>query len=134
MIPGLKQIIDKNIELGFYDDEISEPHANEEIELADSYIKHPPDENIAYVGMEQFSGKYPKCKIEQLVLYMKHSQVAYMMIALTLSRDYPKEERMRWVKDFTMQQVILTLVWPPQLWQAYVILKDSFFRCLSGNR
>ena len=27
-------------------------------------------------------------------------QVAYMMIALTLFSDYPKEERMRWVKDF----------------------------------
>lgn len=95
----LQQIIDKNIELGFYDDEILELYSPEEIELADSYIKHSRDENIAYVGMEQFRGKYLVQNRATGIVY-ETPQVAYMMIALTLFSDYPKEERMRWVKDF----------------------------------
>ena len=34
--------------------EILELYTKEEIEQADGYIKHERDENIAYVGMEQF--------------------------------------------------------------------------------
>jgi ribonucleoside-diphosphate reductase alpha chain len=95
----LQQIIDKNIELGFYDDEILQLYTPEEIELADSYIRHDRDENIAYVGMEQFRGKYLVQNRATGIVY-ETPQVAYMMIALTLFSDYAKEERMRWVRDF----------------------------------
>ena len=60
-------------------------------------------------------------------------QVAYMMIALTLFSDYPKEERMRWVKDFynatsnfdiSLSHHYGRLTYPQR----------QFFVVLSGNR
>ena len=108
-----------------------ELYSPEEIELADSYIKHSRDENIAYVGMEQFLANLVQNRATGIVY--ETPQIAYMMIALTLSRLIPQEERMRWVKDFTMQQVILTLV-------CHVIMaglcdpQRQFQKCLSGNR
>ena len=95
---ALQQIIDKNIELGFYDPEILELYTKEEIEQADGYIKHERDENIAYVGMEQFLESTAQNRATGIVY--ETPQVAYMMIALTLFSDYPKEERMRWVRDY----------------------------------
>tara|TARA_B100001287_G_scaffold89379_2_gene74928 strand:- start:4583 stop:6877 length:2295 start_codon:yes stop_codon:yes gene_type:complete len=95
----LIDIINKNIKLGFYDSEVLENYSLEEIDQANSFINHSRDENISYVGMEQFRGKYLVQNRATGIVY-ETPQVAYMMIALTLFGKYPKEERMRWVKDF----------------------------------
>ena len=107
----LQQIIDKNIELGFYDPEILELYTKEEIEQADGYIKHERDENIAYVGMEQFRGKYLVQNRATGIVY-ETPQVAYMMIALTLFSDYPKKNVCVGYVITITQLVILTLVCP----------------------
>ena len=95
----LQKVIDKNIELGFYDPEITDKYTAEEIDQANSYIKHTRDEDIAYVGMEQFRGKYLVQNRATGIVY-ETPQIAYMMIAMTLFSDYPAETRMRWVKDY----------------------------------
>jgi ribonucleoside-diphosphate reductase alpha chain len=54
----LSRVIEDNIDRGYYDDEILELYTSDELDQLNSYIKHDRDQNIAYVGMEQFRGKY----------------------------------------------------------------------------
>ena len=95
----LKKIAEKNIGLGYYDPQFFESYSDDEIEELNNYIKHDRDDDLAYVGMEQFRGKY---LVQNRVTgqIFETPQVCYMMIAATLFIDYPREERMRWVKDY----------------------------------
>ena len=95
----LKDIAKKNVELGYYDAEFFETYNDEEIDIMNNYMKHDRDEDIAYVGMEQFRGKYlAQNRVTGQIF--ETPQVTYMMIAATLFSDYPREERMKWVKDY----------------------------------
>ncbi len=95
----LADIARKNVELGYYDESFFSVYSDNEIEQLNSYIKHDRDENIAYVGMEQFRSKY---LVQNRVTgeIFETPQIAYMMIAATLFANYPQETRMKWVKDF----------------------------------
>jgi len=95
----LADIARANVELGYYDEQFFSVYSEEEIEKLNSYIKHERDENISYVGMEQFRGKYLVQNRVTGAIY-ESPQIAYMMIAATLFQDYPKDTRMKWVKDF----------------------------------
>ena len=97
--PHLKDIALKNVSLGYYDKSFFSVYSEEEIDQLDSYIKHDRDENITYVGMEQFRGKY---LVQNRVTgeIFETPQVAYMMISATLFATYPKETRMRYVKEY----------------------------------
>ena len=109
----LQKIIDVNIEHGFYDPEIVEKYTAEEIDKANSFINHSRDEDIAYVGMEQFRGKYLVQNRATGIVY-ETPQIAYMMIAMTLFADYPVDTRMRWVKDYydAISKFIISLPTP----------------------
>ena len=95
----LRDIARKNIELGYYDASFFDAYTDAEIDQLNNYIKHDRDENIAYVGMEQFRGKY---LVQNRVTgqVFETPQIAYIMIAATLFGNYPRETRMRYVKDF----------------------------------
>ena len=56
--PCLCDIVQKNIDDGFYDPEFVELYTKEEINQLQSYIKHDRDEDLTYAAMEQFRGKY----------------------------------------------------------------------------
>ena len=95
----LADIAKQNVELGYYDKSFFAVYSEEEIEKLNSYIKHERDENISYVGMEQFRGKYLVQNRVTGAIY-ESPQIAYMMISATLFQDYPQETRLKWVKDF----------------------------------
>ena len=97
--PHLKDIALKNVSLGYYDKSFFSVYSEEEIDQLDSYIKHDRDENITYVGMEQFRGKY---LVQNRVTgeIFETPQIAYMMIAATLFANYPKETRLKYVKEY----------------------------------
>jgi len=95
----LREIAQKNIDMGYYDSQFFELYSDSEIDQLNSFIKHNRDENITYVGMEQFRGKYLVQNRVTGTIY-ETPQVAYMMIAATLFSNYPKETRLRYVKDF----------------------------------
>ena len=95
----LADIARANVELGYYDEQFFSVYSEEEIEKLNSYIKHERDENISYVGMEQFRGKYLVQNRVTGKIY-ESPQIAYMMIAATLFQDYPQDTRLKWVKDF----------------------------------
>jgi len=95
----LRHLIEKNVERGVYDAEILDKYTEEELEKLNSYIKHDRDNEFTYVGMEQFRGKYLVQDRATKTIY-ETPQMLYMMIGATLFNDYPKETRLRWVKEF----------------------------------
>jgi len=97
--PCLCDIVQKNIDDGFYDPEFVELYTKEEINQLQSYIKHDRDEDLTYAAMEQFRGKYLVQNRATGEIY-ETPQVAYMMIAATLFARYPAKKRMAYVKAY----------------------------------
>ena len=93
------ELVNKNVEQGFYDRGLLEAYTDDEWAKLDSYIKHDRDENFTYVAMEQWRGKY---LVQNRVTgeIFETPQMAYMLIAATLFQHYPKETRLHWVKDY----------------------------------
>ena len=95
----LKDIARRNVDLGIYDESFFAVYNEQEIEQLNNFIKHERDENISYVGMEQFRGKYLAQNRATGQIY-ETPQIAYMMISATLFSAYPTETRIKYVKDF----------------------------------
>lgn len=91
--------IKRIIEVGYYDEEILKYYTDEEITTLDSHLDHERDYTIVYVGMEQWRGKYLVKNRVTGQIY-ETPQIAYMLIAMTLFREYPKATRLKWVKDY----------------------------------
>lgn len=96
---SLQETIEQNIARGVYDPEILDLYTQSELAQLDAYIKHERDNNFTYVGMEQFRGKYLVQNRTNGEIY-ETPQILYMMIAATLFSAYPKESRLKWVKEF----------------------------------
>ena len=97
--PCLCDIVQKNIDAGFYDAEFVNLYTKDEINVLQSYIKHERDEDLTYAAMEQFRGKYLVQNRATGKIY-ETPQVAYMMIAATLFARYPEKKRMAYVKAY----------------------------------
>lgn len=95
----VKQLVERNIELGFYDPELLGYYSDEEWNTINSFIKHDRDVNLTYVAMEQLRGKY-LCQNRVNGQIFETPQMCYALIAATLFQSYPKEERLRWVKEY----------------------------------
>lgn len=95
----VKELVIRNIESGFYDEELIDKYDDEEWSKIDSFIKHGRDENLTYVAMEQLRGKY-LCQNRVTGEIFETPQMCYALIAVTLFADYPKEERLKWAKDY----------------------------------
>jgi ribonucleoside-diphosphate reductase alpha chain len=97
-VPPLTYIIERNVELGVYDSEITQLYdEDEQVELG-NYIKHERDDTFTYAGMEQFRGKY-LVQDRRTKQIFETPQILYMMIAMTLFSSY-KENRLKYVKDY----------------------------------
>ena len=97
--PCLCDIVQDNIDAGFYDPEFVELYTKEEINQLQTYINHTRDEDLTYAAMEQFRGKYLVQNRTTGEIY-ETPQVAYMMIAATLFSKYPEKKRMAYVKAY----------------------------------
>lgn len=95
----LAQLIIENVSRGVYDGSIMEEYTRDEIDQLGSYIKHERDDMFTFVGMEQFRGKY-LVQDRRTKEYYETPQMLYIMIAATLFINYPKDTRMKWVKEF----------------------------------
>ena len=95
----LLKLVKYNVELGFYDPGLLAAYTEEEWNELDRAMVHKRDENFTYVAMEQWRGKYlVQNRVHKQIF--ETPQVAYMLIAATLFQNYPKETRLRWVKDY----------------------------------
>jgi len=90
--------INSVIKAGYYDSEIGCYYHAHEIDWLNDQLDHKRDFQIAYAGMEQFRGKY-LIKNRVTNKFYETPQMAYMLIAMTLFRNYEKETRLKWVKD-----------------------------------
>ena len=95
----LKQLIIENVSRGVYDGGIMENYLPEEIDELNDYIKHDRDDAFTYAGMEQFRGKY-LVQDRRTKEHYETPQMLYMMVAATLFMNYPKETRIKYVKDY----------------------------------
>ena len=95
----IKKLVETNIERGMYDPELLDLYTDDEWDKLNTYIKHDRDENLTYVAMEQFRGKY---LVQNRVTgeIFETPQMTYMLIAATLFSSYDKAERLGWVKDY----------------------------------
>ena len=95
----VKELVERNIEAGFYDPELITKYSDEEWDKINNFIKHERDENLTYVAMEQLRGKY-LCQNRVTGEIFETPQMCYILIAATLFADYPEETRLTWVKDY----------------------------------
>ena len=95
----IKELVEKNIEKGFYDPELITYYDDEEWEKLENFIRHDRDENLTYVAMEQLRGKY---LVQNRVTgeIFETPQMCYMLIAATLFNKYPKDVRLQYIKDY----------------------------------
>jgi len=95
----LYKLVTRNVDIGMYDPALLTDWSEEEWNQLDGYIKHERDETLTYAGMEQFRGKYLVQNRVTKEIY-ETPQMAYMCIAATLFGNYPKETRLKWVRDY----------------------------------
>ena len=95
----LKRLIIENVSRGVYDGGIMDNYEHTEIDELDAYIKHDRDDSFTYAGMEQFRGKY-LVQDRRSKQHYETPQMLYMMVAATLFINYPKETRLKYVKDY----------------------------------
>ena len=98
-LPSLEQHIYNCVNQEVYDNEIFTKYSKEEIERADSYIDHERDMLFTYAGLRQVVDKYLVQDRSSGGVY-ETPQFMYMMIALTIFAEYPKETRMSYVKRY----------------------------------
>jgi ribonucleoside-diphosphate reductase alpha chain len=95
----VKELVQRNTEAGFYDPDLISYYDDDEWEKINSFVKHERDENLTYVAMEQLRGKY-LCQNRVTGEIFETPQMCYILIAATLFSNYPKAERLRWVKEY----------------------------------
>ena len=95
----VKELVERNIDLGFYDPDLISYYNDEEWQRINSFLKHERDENLTYVAMEQLRGKY-LCQNRVNGEIFETPQMCYVLIAATLFQSYPTETRLHWIKEY----------------------------------
>jgi ribonucleoside-diphosphate reductase alpha chain len=98
-IPSLEDHIYSCTSIDVYDKEIYTKYSKEEISKADSYIDHDRDFIFTYAGLRQVADKYLVQDRSNSGVY-ETPQFMYIMIALTIFSEYPKDIRMSYVKRY----------------------------------
>ena len=98
-LPHLEQHIYACTNIDVYDKDIFTKYSKEEIEKANSFIDHERDFLFTYAGLRQVVDKYLVQDRSGGGVY-ETPQFMYIMIALTIFAEYPKETRMNYVKRY----------------------------------
>ncbi len=98
-LPHLEDHIMSCTNIDVYDKEIFVKYSKEEIEKANGYIDHHRDFLFTYAGLRQVADKYLVQDRSSGGVY-ETPQFMYMMIALTIFQEYPKDTRMSYVKRY----------------------------------
>ena len=97
--PGLREHIEKCAYNDHYDKQIFEKYSLEEIDKVNSFIYHDRDMLFTYAGLRQVVDKY-LVQDRSTGEVFESPQFMYIMIALTIFQDYPKETRLDYVKRY----------------------------------
>jgi len=97
--PSVKVHTERCVERGVYDPEILNLYTDEEFDKLESYIDHSRDMLFTYAGLRQVVDKYLVQDRSTGSLY-ETPQFMYLMIAATIFSKYPKETRLKYVKEY----------------------------------
>ena len=97
--PSLSDHITKLAYDDVYDKDIFTKYSIEEIKKAESFIDNDRDFLFTYAGLRQVVDKYLVQDRSSGEVFETPQQM-YIMIALTIFRDYPKDTRMSYVKRY----------------------------------
>jgi ribonucleoside-diphosphate reductase alpha chain len=98
-LPSLENHIYSCVNAEVYDSDIFNKYSKEEIEKANCFIDHDRDYLFTYAGLRQVVDKYLVQDRSSGGVY-ETPQFMYMMIALTIFAEYPKETRMSYVRRY----------------------------------
>ena len=98
-LPDLNNHIQNCTGIHVYDFGIYDKYSLEEIQKVDSYIDHERDFLFTYAGLRQVVDKYLVQDRSTGKVY-ETPQFMYMMIALTIFAEYPKETRLNYVRRY----------------------------------
>ena len=97
--PNLEDHIYDCVDKDVYDQNIYVKYSKEEIQKANSFIDHDRDFLFTYAGLRQVVDKYLVQDRSSGGVY-ETPQFMYMMIALTIFSEYPKDKKMSYVKRY----------------------------------
>ena len=95
-LPHLEEHIYACVNKEVYDSEIFIKYSKEEIDTVNSFINHDRDFLFTYAGLRQVVDKYLVQDRSGGGVY-ETPQFMYIMIALTIFAEYPKETRLEYV-------------------------------------
>ena len=98
-LPHLEKHIYSCTNVEVYDRDIFNKYSKEEIDKANGYIDHERDFLFTYAGLRQVVDKYLVQDRSGGGVY-ETPQFMYIMIALTIFAEYPKETRMNYVRRY----------------------------------
>ena len=97
--PHLFDHVEKLVKLGKYDEHLLNDYSREEFEELNQYIDHERDLNFAYVAVKQLESKYLVQNRVSKQIY-ETPQFLYILVAMCLFANYPKETRLTYVKRY----------------------------------
>ena len=98
-LPTLESHIYSCVNQEVYDSEVYTKYSKEEIAKLDSYIDHNRDFMFTYAGLRQVVDKYLVQDRSSGQVY-ETPQFMYMMISLTIFAQYPKEQRLNYIRRY----------------------------------
>ena len=97
--PPLKDIVERNVNAGLYTKDLLDDYTEEEYTKLDSYLRHSRDYEFTYAGLQQVVDKYLIQDRSTGTLF-ETPQFMYMLIAMTLFRNYDKDVRLSYIQKY----------------------------------
>ena len=97
--PPLRDIVERNVEKGLYTKDLLKDYTEEEYTKLNSYLRHSRDYEFTYAGLQQVVDKYLIQDRSTGTLF-ETPQFMYMLIAMTLFRNYDKENRLSYIQKY----------------------------------
>ena len=98
-LPSLTDHITTLAYKDLYDKDIFEKYSLEEITKVETFLDHDRDYKFTYAGLRQVVDKYLVQDRSTSEVY-ETPQFMYIMIALTIFAEYPKEKRLNYVRRY----------------------------------
>lgn len=95
--PRLLEHINKLVSIKIYDKLILEKYTESEIHKIGKFVNHKRDELFTYSGLQQLVDKYLIKNRSSGEVY-ETPQFAYILIAMTVFANYPKDKRLDYIK------------------------------------
>ena len=97
--PSLYDHVKRLVDIKKYDAHLLTDYTKEELDDLDGHIQHARDLTFSYAAVKQLEGKYLVQNRVTNEIY-ESPQFLYMLVGACLFAKYPKEIRLRYIKDF----------------------------------